>query len=113
MRDDGSDCGNPTGGSRVSGNEGSGSDPDSDSEVEVTDAEDLDLEEAAFDRNAFEMLLMGSQQLGLFEEAAFLYQRHLDPSFAHSSAKGEGSEGTTRSSRGEQEYIHLLSKPRC
>ena len=80
MGGDGSDCDNPTGGSRVSGNEGSGSDPDSDSEVEVTDAEDLDLEEAVFDKNAFEMLLMGNQQPGVFEEASFLYQRRPDPS---------------------------------
>ena len=69
-----------TGDSRASGNEDSGSDSYSDSEVEMTDAEDLDLEEAVFDKDAFEMLLMGSQQPGFFEEATFLYQRHLDPS---------------------------------
>ena len=50
--------------SRASGNEDSGSDSDGDSEVGMTDAEDLDLEEAVFDKNPF-------------EEATLLYQRHL------------------------------------
>ena len=65
VEDDDSDCNHPTGDNRASGNEDLGSDSDSDSEVEMADAEDLDLEEAVFD-NAFEMLLKGSQQPGLF-----------------------------------------------
>ena len=73
VENDNSDCDYPTSGSCISRNEDSGSDSDSDhdSEVEMTDAEDLDLEEAVFDKNAFEMLLMGSQQPGVFEEATF------------------------------------------
>ena len=62
-----------TGDSRASGSEDSGSDSDSDSEVEMTGA-GLGLEEAIFDKNAFEMLLMGNQQPGVFEEAIFLYR---------------------------------------
>ena len=46
----------------------------------MTDAEDLDLEETVFDKNAFEVLPMGSQQPRVFEEATFFYQRHPDPS---------------------------------
>ena len=60
------DCDHPTSNSHASGNEDSVLDFDSYSEEEMTDAEDLDLEEAVFDKNAFEMLLMGSQQPGGF-----------------------------------------------
>ena len=81
VEDDDSNNDHPAGlgDSHASENEDSGSD-DSDSEVEMTDAEDLDLEEAVFDKNAFETLLMGSQQPGVFEEATFLYQHCPDPS---------------------------------
>ena len=108
MEDDGPDCDHPTGDSRASGGEGSGSDSDSGSGRGVADAEDLDLEEAVFDKNAFDMLLMGSQRRGVLRKRPFSIRTF----FVHSSAKGEGSKGTARCSRGEQD-IHLLSKPWC
>ena len=106
------DCDHPTGDSRASGNEDSGSDPDSDSEEEMSDAGNLDLEEAVFDKNAFEMLLMGSQQPEVLRKRPFSISVTWT-FFAHSSAKGEGSKGTAKCSRGGQGGIHLLSKPRC
>ena len=56
---------------RASGNEDSGSDTDSDSEVEMTNAEDLNLQGAIFDENAFEMLLMGNQHPGVLRKRPF------------------------------------------
>ena len=53
----------------------------------MTDAEDLDLGEAVFDKGAFEMLLMGSQQPRVFEKATFLCQRHLHPLCAQFSKR--------------------------
>ena len=99
-----SDSDHPTGDSRASGNEDAGSDSDSDSKVEMTDAEDLDLEEAVFDKNTFEMLLMGSQQPGVFEDATFLSVTWT-LLCAQFSERGGGSEGTARCSRGEQEIF--------
>ena len=113
MEDDNSDCDYPTGGSCVSGNEdlGPDSDSDHDSEVEITDAEDLDLEEAVFDRNAFEMLLVGSQEPGVFEEATFPYQRHPDPSLRTVQRKEKAAKELQDAAEGSKEIYTYFQNP--
>ena len=106
VEDDDSNCDHllVTGNNHASGNEDSESDSDSDSEVEMTDTEDLDLEEAVFDKNAFEMLLMGNQQPGVFEEATFLYQRRPDPSLCTIQRKEKAAQELQDAAEGVRRY---------
>ena len=106
--EDDSECDHPIGNSRASGNEDSESDSDIDSEVEMTDTEDLDLEEAVFDKNAFEKLLMGSQQPGVFEEATILYQRRPDPSLRTVQRKEKAVKELQNAAEGSK--IHTCSQ---
>ena len=113
VEDDDSDCDHPlaTGDSRASGNEDSGSDSDSDSEVAMTDAEDLDLEEAVFDKNAFEMLIMGNQHPGVFEEATFHYQRRPDPSLRTVQRKEKAAKELQDAAKGSKKIYTYFQNP--
>ena len=110
---DDSDCDHPIGDSRASGNESSGSDSDNDSDVEMTNAEELDLEEAVFGRSALEMLLMRSQQPGVFEEATFLYQRCPDPSLRTVQRKEKGAKELQNAAEGSKKIYTYFQNPRA
>ena len=113
VEDDDSDRDHPTGDSHASGNEGLGSDSDSDSdsEVEMTDVEDLDLEEVVFDKNAFEMLLKGSQQLGIFKETTFLYQHRPDPSLRTVQRKEKAVKEWQYAAKGSKKIYTYFQNP--
>ena len=93
------------------------SDSDSESDIEMTDTEDTEDSEDStvyFNQSAFEVLLAGRLQPGIFEDRdleppqAFRYQRRLEPSLRTVQRK-ESDKGNARLSRRESQYLHLLS----
>ena len=73
----------------------------------MTDAEDLDLE----DKSTFEILLMGSQQPGVFEEATFLYQRCPEPSLRTVQRKWEAAKELQNAAQGSKKICSYFQIP--